>query len=393
LSNHVVTLNAGSSSIKFALFAAIADRPDLVASGQIEQIDTQPVLKYSSRGGQTAEQALNKGACLSHSDAIGVALNWIGEVYPDAKIAAIGHRVVHGGSQYSTPVIVDAKIFADMEKLSPLAPLHQPHNLEGISAAQVAFPGIPQVACFDTAFHRGHAFVHDAFALPLRYFHNGLRRYGFHGLSYEYISRRMRDIAADYAGGRVIVAHLGSGASMCALREGRSIASTMGFSVLDGLPMGTRCGQIDPGLILYLLTQERMSPADLSRLLYEDAGLKGISGISHDLRILEASDATSAKDAIDYFVCRIRMEIGGLTAALDGLDALIFTGGIGENSSRVRAAAVVGMEWLGIELDAEANLRHQQIISSNRSRPRVFVLKTDEEAMIAFHTIDVAKIG
>jgi acetate kinase len=393
LSNHVVTLNAGSSSIKFALFAAIADRPDLVASGQIEQIDTQPVLKYSSRGGQTAEQGLNKGACLSHSDAIGVALNWIGEVYPDAKIAAIGHRVVHGGSQYSTPVIVDAKIFADMEKLSPLAPLHQPHNLEGISAAQVAFPGIPQVACFDTAFHRGHAFVHDAFALPLRYFHNGLRRYGFHGLSYEYISRRMRDIAADYAGGRVIVAHLGSGASMCALREGRSIASTMGFSVLDGLPMGTRCGQIDPGLILYLLTQERMSPADLSRLLYEDAGLKGISGISHDLRILEASDATSAKDAIDYFVCRIRMEIGGLTAALDGLDALIFTGGIGENSSRVRAAAVVGMEWLGIELDAEANLRHQQIISSNRSRPRVFVLKTDEEAMIAFHTIDVAKIG
>jgi acetate kinase len=393
LSNHVVTLNAGSSSIKFALFAAIADRPDLVASGQIEQIDTQPVLKYSSRGGQTTEQALNKGACLSHSDAIGVALNWIGEVHPDAKIAAIGHRVVHGGSQYSTPVIVDAKIFAEMEKLSPLAPLHQPHNLEGISAAQVAFPGIPQVACFDTAFHRGHAFVHDAFALPLRYFHNGLRRYGFHGLSYEYISRRMRDIAADYAGGRVIVAHLGNGASMCALREGRSIASTMGFSVLDGLPMGTRCGQIDPGLILYLLTQERMSPADLSRLLYEDAGLKGISGISHDLRILEASDATSAKDAIDYFVCRIRMEIGGLTAALDGLDALIFTGGIGENSSRVRAAAVVGMEWLGIELDAEANLRHQQIISSNRSRPRVFVLKTDEEAMIAFHTIDVAKIG
>jgi acetate kinase len=270
----------------------------------------------------------------------------------------------------------------------PLAPLHQPHNIAGIRAAREAWPGVLQVACFDTAFHRGHPFVHDTFALPRALYAEGVRRYGFHGLSYEYVSARLRTIAPLQAGGRVVVAHLGNGASMCAIRDGKSIASTMSFTALDGLPMGTRCGQLDPGVILYLLREKKLDVAALSDLLYRESGLQGLSGISHDMRELEASDAPEARQAIDYFISRIRYEFGGLAAALDGVDAMVFCGGIGENSWRVRERVLEGLEWMGIELDRTANRAGTDVISTAASRVRAYVIRTDEEAMLARHAVD-----
>ena len=306
---------------------------------------------------------------------------------------AIGHRVVHGGLNYAASVIVDQRILADLRTLAPLAPLHQPHNLAGVEAAHAAFPSVPQVICFDTAFHRGHAFVNDAYALPREFYERGARRFGFHGLSYEYIARRMREIDPVLACGRIIVAHLGAGASLCAMKNGRSVASTMGFSPLDGLPMGTRCGEIDPGLILYLLDHDKMPVADLQHLLYEQSGLKGLSGVSSDMLELEASDAPRAREAIDYFAHRIRMEIGALAATLNGLDALVFTAGIGEHSARVRAAVLDDMRWLGLTLDAAANKNNARRISDPAAATPVFVLATDEEAMIAYHAIRTAGLA
>jgi acetate kinase len=300
-------------------------------------------------------------------------------------VVAVGHRVVHGGIWFDSPVVVTPEIMSKLRELEPLAPLHQPHNLAGIEAAQVAFRDAVHVACFDTAFHCHQPFVKDCFALPRRYYEQGVRRYGFHGLSYEYIAHHLETEFPLQAVGRVVVAHLGNGASMCAMLNRHSIASTMGFSALDGLPMGTRCGQLDPGVLLYFL-QQGMTERQITDLLYKESGLKGISGISNDMRALEQSDALEAKQAIDYFVYRIKRELGALTAALEGLDAVVFTGGIGEHSANVRASVLSGMAWLGVEMDEEANRRHDTIISTRRSRVLCLRVPTDEETMIAQHT-------
>ena len=388
MADRVVTLNAGSSSVKFALFAADADWPRLIASGAVEGLGAKPRFRAAIVDGEISDKPL--AAKLTHKQAIAAIFEWIEDAYPLAAVSAIGHRVVHGGLSFAAPVIVDAEVLAELREFIPLAPLHQPHNLAGIEGAKEAFPHVPQVACFDTAFHRGHAFVDDAYALPYSYYERGLRRFGFHGLSYEYISRRLRMIDPIHAEGGVIVAHLGNGASLCAMKGGRSIAASMGFSALEGLPMGTRCGQIDPGLLLYLLRSEGMTPEELSHLLYERSGLLGLSGVSHDMRTLEASKEPRAQAAIGYFIHRIKMEIAALAAAIGGFDALVFTAGIGEHSPRVRAGVVEGLGWLGLTLDAAANARNDLLISAPQSRVPVFVTPTDEESMIARHTIETA---
>ena len=388
MADRVVTLNAGSSSVKFALFAADADWPRLIVSGAIEGLGAKPRFRVAVVDGKARDKSL--ASKLTHKQAIGEIFEWLEDAYPQAAVSAIGHRVVHGGLRFAAPVIVDAEILAELRELIPLAPLHQPHNVAGIEGACEAFPHVPQVACFDTAFHRGHAFVDDAYALPYSYYERGLRRFGFHGLSYEYIARRLRMIDPIHAEGGVIVAHLGNGASLCAMKGGRSIATSMGFSALDGLPMGTRCGQIDPGLLLYLLESEGMTPEELSDLLYKRSGLLGLSEVSHDMRTLEASKEPRAHAAIAYFIHRIKMEIAALAAAIGGFDALVFTAGIGENSPRVRAGVVEGLGWLGLMLDAAANARNDPVISAPQSHIRVFVTPTDEEAMIARHTIETA---
>ncbi len=390
MGDHVVTLNAGSSSVKFALFAVDAVWPRLIASGKVEGLGATPRFRVRVVEGEAIDMPL---AALNHKEAIADILNWIERAFPDISIGAIGHRVVHGGLHFGAPIVVDAAALSVLRELIPLAPLHQPHNIAGLEAAHEAFPHVPQIACFDTAFHRGHAFVDDAYALPYSYYERGLRRFGFHGLSYEFIARRLRAIDPICAEGAVVVAHLGNGASLCAMKGGRSVASTMGFSALEGLPMGTRCGQIDPGLLLYLMQSEKMTAEELSQLLYERSGLLGLSGVSHDMRALEASNEPRARAAIDYFVHRIKIEIAALAATIGGLDALVFTAGIGERSARVRAGVVVGLNWLGLQLDAQANARDDSIISGAESRAPVFVTPTDEEAMIARHAIETAGLA
>ncbi|TCR70309.1 acetate kinase [Bosea sp. BK604] len=386
MSEHILTVNAGSSSLKFALFAT--SRLDCVAIGMIDGLGTDPNFVMKDGKGQKllSDPLEGERFVADHHGALSTVLDALARQFPQARIAAVGHRVVHGGMAYSAPVLVDDEILEQLTGFVPLAPLHQPHNLSGIRAAQVAFPGVPQVACFDTAFHRAHPFVNDAFALPRSLYDEGVRRYGFHGLSYEYVTGRLAEIAPFHAKGRVIICHLGSGASMCAIRNGYSIASTMGFSALDGLPMGTRPGQIDPGVLLYLMDQKGMDAKAISDLLYKSSGLKGLSGISNDMRDLEASDDPRAKQAIDYFVFRLRREIGAMAAVLGGLDAIVFCGGIGENSRLIRESALEAMEWIGIELDLDRNREGADVISSDRSRVRAFIIRTNEELMIARHT-------
>lgn len=391
MGGHVLTLNAGSSSVKFALFANEAGWPRRIASGKAEGLGAAPKFTVRAPGREPVEHPFPDGA--TQETAILAVLQWIADLRPAARIGAIGHRIVHGGLRYAAPIVLDERIIAQLRTLVPLAPLHQPHNLAGVDAARAAFPNVPQIACFDTAFHRGHAFVHDAYALPRDYYQRGLRRFGFHGLSYEYIARRLRETNPAIAEGRVIVAHLGNGASLCALRDGRSVACTLGFSPLDGLPMGTRCGQIDPGLILHLIEHQGLSAADVTHLLYERSGLLGLSGVSGDMRVLEASSDPNAREAIDFFANRICMEVGALAAALSGLDALVFTAGIGENSAHLRARVGAGLEWLGASLDRAANERHAPSISTSVSRIELLVTPTDEEAMIALHTIETAGLA
>ena len=284
-------------------------------------------------------------------------------------------------------------MLSELETFNPLAPLHQPHNLSGVRAAQQAFPDATQVACFDTAFHRAHPWVNDAYALPRDLYEEGVRRYGFHGLSYEYVTERLTQIAPHHANGRVAVTHLGNGASMCAIQGGQSVGSSMGFTALDGLPMGTRCGQLDPGVVLYLMTEKNMSATEIENLLYRESGLKGLSGLSHDMRVLESAGTPESLQAIDYFVFRIRRELGGLIAILSGLDALVFCGGIGENAWQIRERICNGMEWIGIELDETRNRAGETVISSDRSRVRVFIVHTNEEVMIARHTSRLLAAG
>lgn len=389
MTRHVVSLNAGSSSIKYALFEVEAHAPRLLAAGLAEMVgDGRHIRVHDADHAVMFEEQWQSGAPF-HTEVLNRVLTWRQAAFPDANVVAAGHRVVHGGVHFDVPVLVDDGVLASLRALVPLAPLHQPHNLAGIEAAREAWPHIAQVACFDTGFHRAHPFVNDVFALPRSYYDEGVRRYGFHGLSYEFIARRLREVAPLHAAGRVVVAHLGNGASMCAIRDGMSVASSMGFTALDGLPMGTRCGQLDPGVVLYLMQEKRMDADAIADLLYKQSGLKGLSGLSHDMRVLEASDTPEAAQAIEYFVFRIRRELGGLAAVLKGLDAMVFCGGIGENAWRVRERVLEGMEWIGIELDRAANRNSAQVISSERSRVRVLVLPTDEEAMIARHTIEV----
>ena len=371
----LLTLNAGSSSIKFALFDAGGARR--VADGQVERVGTPEARLLT--GGE-----VRLLGSVDHAGALDAIL----------AIAARGrHR---GGGPPHRPrrrpscrarASIDAALRAELEALVPLAPLHQPHNLAAVDAATARFPEAVQVACFDTAFHRGHPFVNDTFALPRRFYAEGVRRYGFHGLSYDYIAGRLaRDHPALHAG-RVVVAHLGNGASMCAIRGGRSIGSTMGFTALDGLPMGTRSGQIDPGVLLYLLDQG-WDAAGLTRLLYHESGLKGLSGISGDMRDLLASTAPEAAEAIDYYVFRIRRELGAMAAVLGGIDGLVFCGGIGENAAPIRERVIDGMDWLGLAVDRRANGRNATDIGSGRVR--VLVIPTDEEAVIAAQTARLA---
>jgi acetate kinase len=380
MSGLTLTLNAGSSSLKFALFPEAGETP--MATGMVDSIGAHATLKLRDGKGNEVDAPRDSGFA-DHAQALEGVLGALDNSFPGLSISAVGHRVVHGGPEFAAPVVIDDTILARLETFSPFAPLHQPHNLAGIYAAATAFPDAVQVACFDTAFHRSHPFVNDTFALPRDYFEKGVRRYGFHGLSYEYIAGALAEDAPLLASGRVVVAHLGNGASMCAIQDGRSIASTMGFSALDGLPMGTRCGQIDPGVLLYLMDQEGMDSKAISDLLYKKSGLLGLSGISHDLRTLEASDAPEARQAIDYFVYRIQREIAGMAAALGGIDALVFCAGIGENSRLIRARVCERLEWMGIEIDHQRNASNGPLISSDLSRTQVLVVPTNEELVIA----------
>jgi acetate kinase len=394
LASVILTLNAGSSSLKFAAYRCVRDgEPDLLASGQIEGIGATAKGAVKTAAGETAELSFDGSlARVDHAAAMGAILDWLRRAGYESSVAAVGHRIVHGGPDHSTPVLIDDRTLASLRTLIPLAPLHQPHNVAGVEAAMKAFPSIPQVACFDTAFHRSHPFIHDTYALPRSYYDEGVRRYGFHGLSYEFITRKLGRIAPEIARGGVIIAHLGNGASMCAVHDGRAVATTMGFTALDGLAMGTRCGQLDPGVALYLLTEKKMSADALSDLLWKGSGLKGMSGLSQDMRELEASGKPAARDAIAYFVSRIRREIGGLAAALNGAEAIVFTAGIGEHSWKVREAALKDMEWMGVHLDAQANRANAQIISAKDSPTAVFVIPTNEELMIAEHTVATAGV-
>ncbi len=387
---HVVTLNAGSSSIKFSLYAFDAAGMRALAVGLAEHVHGQSHLAVRAGGRVIHDETWSQDPDLDfHTDALHHVLAWRKAAFADAEVVAAGHRVVHGGVHFTAPVLVTDAVLAALRALIPLAPLHQPHNIAGILAARAAWPHVAEVACFDTSFHRAHPWVNDTFALPTAFYDEGVRRYGFHGLSYEYIAGALREIAPLYAAGRVVVAHLGNGASMCAIRDGQSVASSMGFTALDGLPMGTRSGQLDPGVVLYLLAEKGMTPDAITDLLYRRSGLLGLSGISSDMRKLLESDDPAAARAIDYFVFRIRRELGGLAAVLEGLDAVVFCAGIGEHAWQVRERVLEGMAWIGIELDREANRAGAQVISSSRSRVRAFVIPTDEEAMIARHTIAV----
>jgi acetate kinase len=391
-SSAILTLNAGSSSLKFALFAAADTGLDVCASGQIEGLGVAPHLVVSASDGTVLEDArLGGDKASDHQHAIEHILAFLKSHFPAAEISAVGHRVVHGGPRHSAPVVLTDSIIDELSTFIQLAPLHQPYNLAGVIAARSAFPDAVQVGCFDTAFHRLHPWVNDTFALPRRYYEKGVRRYGFHGLSYEYVSKRLGEIAPMHAAGRVVVAHLGSGASMCAMRGGSSVGSTMGFSALEGLPMGTRCGEIDPGVVLYLRDEEKLSSKEIIDLLYKQSGLKGLSGISGDMRQLEAAGTLEAQQAIEYFVNHVQRELGGMAALLQGIDALVFCGGIGENSHFVREKVCSGLEWLGIEIDTARNRAHETIVSSEQSRVKIFKVKTNEEAMIAEHTAELLR--
>lgn len=386
----ILTLNSGSSSVKFSLFqfsGASADSAECLARGQIEGLGAKP--SFEVRVGQGERQPLpvpsaNPGKA-THNDAIAAILAWLNTAFAGQSVHAVGHRVVHGGTAFEAPVRINDAILGQLEQLVPLAPLHQPHNLAGIRAAQAAFAHVPQIACFDTAFHRCQPFVSQTFALPHAYFEEGVRRYGFHGLSYEFISLQLHQIDPRLAQGRVVVAHLGNGASMAAVHNGRSVASTMGFTALDGLPMGTRSGQIDPGVLLYLMDSKGMDAAQIGQLLYKQSGLLGMSGLSQDMRTLEASNDPKAQSAIDYFCHRISREAAALAAAMGGIDALVFTGGIGEHSSRVRAQVCASLTWMGVDIDPACNAQHSACISSPTSGIQVRVMQTDEEQMIAKH--------
>lgn len=384
----ILVLNAGSSSLKFSVFALpAADAMRAVAVGQVEGLGTAPRLKVKDGAGERiADAQWDTSEVASHAQALQRIAELLRARFQGSVLAGVGHRVVHGGPDYSAPLLITQEAMTRLETFVPLAPLHQPHNLAAIRAVQEVQPDLPQVACFDTAFHRTQKMVGDLYGLPYEYYERGIRRYGFHGLSYEYIAATLPAIAPEIAGGRVVVAHLGSGASMCAIDNGRSVGSSMGFTALDGLLMGTRPGNMDPGIVLYLLQQEGLSAKQIEDLLYKRSGLLGLSGIGNDMRVLLASDAPRARLAIDHFVYRISRELGALAAVLGGLDALVFTAGIGENSARIRELVCEQAAWLGIEVDTAANEGGGRRISRPGGKASAWVVPTNEELMIARHT-------
>ena len=384
----ILVVNAGSSSVKFQIFDQRAPGdPQRLIKGQFDGIGTRPRLRAEAHDGKPLiDKTYTAQEIADVATAIGAAGNWLRETQK-IELAAVGHRVVHGGPDYDRAVVITKDVLKRLEQFSSLAPLHQPNNLAPIRTLMAKRPALLQVACFDTAFHRSHGPLADHYAIPEKFYREGVRRYGFHGLSYEYIAGRLPEFGPTIAKGRVIVAHLGSGASMCALANGRSVESTMGFTALDGLPMGTRPGQIDPGVILYLIAQRGMSAKDVEDLLYRQSGLKGLSGISNDMRELEASASPAAALAIDYFVYRIALNAGMLAAALNGIDAFIFTAGIGENSASIRARVAEKLAWLGIDFDSAANKTGGPLISKPHNKVAVYAIGTDEEFMIARHTV------
>lgn len=394
MAHALVVLNAGSSSLKFSVFLDAEEGLKQLYRGQIERILTHPHFVARNADGEIiAEESWANGTKLGHDGAIEFLFKWgMSGVLDEHSLVAAGHRVVHGGLKYAKPVRVDASVIAELEKLVPLALLHQPHNLAAIRAISNRAPDFPQVACFDTSFHYEQPELAKLFAIPRRYTEEGVKRYGFHGLSYEYIASVVPKYDERLASGRIVVAHLGNGASMCAIRNGRSVASTMGFTVVEGLPMGTRCGTIDPGVLIYLMDRHGMDARALENLMYNESGLVGVSQISSDMRTLLESQDPHAKEAVDLFVYRISRELGSLAAALGGLDGIVFTGGIGENAAIIRARVCRDAAWLGVELDDGANESGGPRISKEGSRISAWVIPTNEELMIAMHTKQLLKI-
>ncbi|MGO9469494.1 MAG: acetate/propionate family kinase [Isosphaeraceae bacterium] len=384
----IVVLNAGSSSVKFSVFAIAGADLRRLFRGEFDGIGTDPHFTVRDKNDTiVADERHSLAEVASQEDALHRMFAWLGSHSAGLEIVAAGHRVVHGGPVYSEPVVVDAATLEALAAYEPLAPSHQPHNLAAIRALSRSRPGLTQVACFDTAFHRTVPLVGELYALPREYFDSGVRRYGFHGLSFEYVSDALRALDPAAAQGRVVIAHLGNGCSMAAVLAGKSLGSTMGFTALDGLPMGTRCGQIDPGVLIYLMQERGMSVDKLEDLLYNHSGLKGLSGVSNDMRDLLASDRSDARLAVDYFVYQIGRALGSLAAVLKGLDAVVFTGGIGEHAALIRARVCRDAAWLGVALDDEANPRGGPRISPDGHTPAAWVIPTDEELMIARHTL------
>jgi acetate kinase len=394
MTDAILALNAGSSSIKFSLFDTTngISSHSLLYQGAVDGIGGNPhFLVQDTTGQRLVDEQLKTKATTQpgHKEALGVLLDWVERQETGLTLIAVGHRVVHGGTLFLAPVLVDSQVINQLESLVPLAPLHQPHNLAAIRSIATINPNIPQIACFDTAFHRTQPPIAQAFALPRDLTDQGIKRYGFHGLSYEYIASVLPDYVDYRADGRVIVAHLGNGASMCALQGRKSLATTMGFTALDGLPMGTRCGSIDPGVILYLLSELHMDAPGITDLLYHRSGLLGVSGQSSDMRELLTSNSPRAAEAIDLFVYHIQRELGSLAAALGGLDVLVFTAGIGEHAAPIRARVCQDLQWLGVQFDETANRSGGPKISSDSSAVSVWVIPTDEDLMIARHTSNV----
>ncbi len=382
----ILTINAGSSSIKFALFPLAAEiSPQAEFSGQIDGIGTNAtkMVAKDKAGEKIANQAI-PGEQVSHTQAFDALLQWFQATQAGWEIVAAGHRVVHGGERYSKPTLIDDVVLGHLISFFPLAPLHEPHNVAGIQALQALLPNVPQIACFDTAFHRSQPDVAQTFGLPRALSAEGIKRYGFHGLSYEFIARALPQ-HSHRANGRVVVAHLGNGASMSAMVNRKCVATTLGFSTIDGLVMGTRCGNLDPGVILHLMESKGYTVKDMTRILYKESGLLGVSGLSQDMRTLLASDKPEAHEAVELFCYRIARELGSLAAAAGGLDAVVFTGGIGEHAAEFRRIVCLQAEWLGIRLNPEANARHDIVISAANSSADVLVIPTNEEWMMAHH--------
>ncbi len=383
----ILVINAGSSSIKFSVFIAGRDHDDLKFRGQVDGLYAAPrFVAHDPWGAEIGSHIWDKETRLGHDGAMSYLIEFLRSQRHNDRLIAVGHRVVHGGREFLRPALVTPEVITKLEKLVPLAPLHQPHNLAPIRTAAQRLPDLPQVACFDTAFHWSQPAVAQAFALPLAITENGVRRYGFHGLSYEYIAGVLTQFEPKAATGRVVVAHLGNGASMCGMRAGKSVATTMGFTAADGLPMGTRCGALDPGVLVYLMDELKMDARAIEELLYKQSGLLGVSGISSDMRALLESPEPRARFAVDLLVYRVGRELGSLAAALGGLDALVFTGGIGQHSAVIRERVCQDAHWLGVELDSAANKKDGPCISTKLSPVSAWAIRTDEESMIAQHT-------